>query len=174
MDQDPRLGSFDAATTRAYLAALRSIAGAVEELEPEQIQEEVDRTALLGEIRSTVYRLELEQPNVRNPGFWLSHLFQWLYALLVRSEADAAGRASAVVSRLGATPGFLDTARETIDEPPTVFVDTALGMLGGGGELIVQMVGVFGQAAPGPGGSAEEGRRGCAQGAARLRRRSAG
>jgi len=148
VDQDPRLGSFDAATTKAHLAALRSIAGAVEELEPEQIHEEVDRTALLGEIRSTAYRLEFEQPSVRNPGFWLSHLFQSLYALLVRSEADAAGRASAVVSRLEATPGFLDTARETIDEPPTVFVDTALGMLGGGGELIAQMVGVFGQAAP--------------------------
>jgi hypothetical protein len=148
VDQDARLGSFDAETTRAHLAALRSIAGAVEELEPDAMQEEIDRTALLGEIRSATYRLELEQPSVRNPGFWLSHLFQSLYSLLVRKESDGAGRASAVVSRLEATPGFLDTARETIDEPPMVFVDTALGMLGGGGELIAQMVGVFGRAAP--------------------------
>ena len=146
--QDSRLGSFDLERTREHVVALRSLAGAAEELEPEDLQEEIDRTALLGEMRTTIYRLEYELPNVRNPGFWLSHLFQAFYTLLSRDELEVAGRAPAVKARLDATPAFLDSARETIDEPPMVFVDTALSMLGGGGQLIAQVVSVFAGAMP--------------------------
>jgi hypothetical protein len=148
VELDARLGSFDGETTRAQVAALRSIAGAAEELEPDELADEIDRTALLGEIRTTVFRLEHEQANTKNPGFWLGHLFQGLYALLGRDEPEPAARVAAVVARLNATPAFLDAARTTLEEPPSVFVDTALGMLGGGGELIAQIVGVFGRAAP--------------------------
>jgi uncharacterized protein DUF885 len=147
VELDARLGSFDADTTRAHLAALRAIAAAAEELEPDQLAEEIDRTALLGEIRTTVFRLQHEQPNVRNPGYWLGHLFQSLYSLLARSEPELAARAPAVVDRLNATPAFLDSARATLERPPSIFIDTALGMLGGGGELIAQMVSIFGPAA---------------------------
>jgi hypothetical protein len=146
--QDSCLGSFDLESTREHVVALRSLAGAAEELEPEDVQEEIDRTALLGEIRTTIYRLEYELPSVRNPGLWLSHLFQALYTLLSRDEPEAAGRAPAVKARLDATPAFLDAARETIEAPPAVFVDTALNMLGGGGQLIAQVVSVFAGAMP--------------------------
>jgi len=146
--QDSRLGSFDAETTREHLAALRSLTGAVEELEPEELNEEIDRTALLGEMRSTVFRFEYERPNIRNPGFWLSHLLQGLYTLLTRQGPDLGSRVPAVIARLQAAPAFLATARDTIDEPPSVFVDTALSMLGGGGQLVAEMVAVFAGVAP--------------------------
>jgi len=146
--QDSRLGSFDAETTREHLAALRSLTGAVEELEPEELNEEIDRTALLGEMRSTVFRFEYERPNIRNPGFWLSHLLQGLYTLLTRQGPDLGSRVPAVMARLQAAPAFLATARDTIDEPPSVFVDTALSMLGGGGQLVAEMVAVFAGVAP--------------------------
>jgi uncharacterized protein (DUF885 family) len=146
--QDARLGRFDLETTREHLAALRSLARAVEELDSGDVREEIDRTALLGEIRTAIFRLDYELPNVRNPAFWLSHLLQALYTLLTRNEPDLAGRVSAVMARLEAAPAFLDSARATIDEPPSVFVDTALGMLGGGGQLIAQVVSVFATAAP--------------------------
>jgi uncharacterized protein DUF885 len=148
VSEDGRLGNFDADTTHQHLSALRSVTGAIEELDPEDLQSEIDRTALLGEIRSTIYRFKYERPHVRNPGFWLSHLFQGLYSLLTRSEPAVAARAPAALARLEAAPGFVDAARATIDAPPTVFVDLALGMLGGGGELVTQVVSVFSEAAP--------------------------
>ena len=140
VSHDARLGRFDAETTREHLSALRAVAGAIEELESDDLQAEIDRTALLGEIRSGAFRLEHERPHVRNPAFWLSHVFQGLYAILSRRNGAIAARAPAALERLRAIPDFLATARDTLDEPPAVFVDTALGMLGGGGELVVQLV----------------------------------
>jgi uncharacterized protein (DUF885 family) len=145
---DTCLGNFDLEATREHVAALRSLAGAVEELDPDDVEEEIDRTALLGEIRTSIYRLEYELPSVRNPAFWLSHLFQALYVLLSRNDNQLAGRVTAVKARLEAAPAFLVSARETVEEPPAVFVDTALSMLGGGGELITQVVSVFSKATP--------------------------
>jgi hypothetical protein len=146
---DARLGLFDAATVRTHVAALRSVAGAVEELDVEDLQQEVDRTALLGELRSTIFRLEHERPHERNPIFWVNHLFQGLYAVLARNATDAGARAPAALERLRAIPDFLDAARETLDEPPSVFVESALGMLGGGGQLIVQVAVAMSAEAPG-------------------------
>jgi hypothetical protein len=148
VSQDARLGRFDAETVQAHVAGLRSVAGAIEELEPDDVQSEIDRTALLGEIRSATFRLEHERPHVRNPGYWLAHAFQGLYAIVSRRNGSAGGRAPAALERLKAIPGFLDAARDTLDEPPSVFVDTALGMLGGGGELVVQVAGELGAEAP--------------------------
>lgn len=148
VSHDAHLGRFDAETVRAHLAALRSVAGAIEEVEPDDVQSEIDRTALLGEIRNSTFRFEHERPHVRNPGFWLSHVFQGLYAIVSRRNGAIGAGAPAALERLKAIPGFLDAARVTLDEPPSVFVDTALGMLGGGGELVVQLVTVFGRESP--------------------------
>jgi uncharacterized protein (DUF885 family) len=95
-----------------------------------------------------MFRLEHERPHIRNPGYWLAHAFQGLYAIVSRRNGSAGGRAPAALERLKAIPGFLDTARDTLDEPPSVFVDTALGMLGGGGELVLQVTGELGAEAP--------------------------
>jgi uncharacterized protein (DUF885 family) len=145
---DGRLGRFDADTVRAHLAALKSVAGAVEELEVDELPEEVDRTALLGEMRSAIFRLEYERPHERNPGFWVNHLFQGLYAVLSRTGESAQGRAPAALERLRAAPAFLDAMVEILDAPPSVFVESALAMLGGGGELIVQTAAALGAEAP--------------------------
>src|SRR5918995_6825888 len=149
VSHDARLGRFDAETVHAHLAGLRAVTGAIEELEPDDVQSEIDRTALLGEIRSSIFRLEHERPHVRNPGFWLSHLLQGLYALLSRHEPDFPSRVPAVPARVPAAPPLFVPGRETIDHPPSVFVDTTLSMLGGGGQLISEIVAAFANAAPG-------------------------
>ena len=140
VSHDSRLGRFDTGTMRGISPPCARSRGAVEELESDDLQAEIDRTALLGEIRSAIFRLEHEQPHVRNPAYWLSHVFQGLYAMLARRNGGMARRAPAALERLRAVPAFLDAARDTLDEPPSVFVDTSLGMLGGGGELVVQLV----------------------------------
>lgn len=149
MSHDARLGSFDPDSVREHLAGLRAVSAAVEELETDDLQSEIDRTALLGEIRSAVFRLEHERPHVRNPAYWLSHVFQGLYAILARHDAAAGGRAPAALERLRSVPRFLDAGRATLREPPPVFVDSALTMLGGGGELIVQLAATLSGEAPG-------------------------
>ena len=148
VSHDSRLGRFDQATVRAHIAALRSVAGAVEELETEDLQEEIDRTALLGELRSTIFRFENERPHERNPVLWINHIFQGLYAVLSRSNGAVGARAPAALERLRAIPDFLETARASLDEPPSVFVDSALSMLGGGGELVVQLAAVLAAETP--------------------------
>jgi uncharacterized protein (DUF885 family) len=146
---DARLGSFDADTVRRHLAALRALAAAVEEADVATLDEEIDRTALLDELRATVHRLEGEKPHVRNPGFWIGHLFEGLYALLVRrGDGGFEARAGAAIDRLRGVPALLDAARATLEAPPSVFVDSALQMLGGGGELIARMAQRLGDAAP--------------------------
>src|SRR6187551_1997345 len=139
---DARLGSFDPESMRAHLAAFRSLEGAIEELEPPDLASEIDRTALLDDLRTLVFRFEFEQPHIRNPGFWLTHLFEGIFTLLVR-EGPLAARAPAALERLKAAPAFLRQARNTLAAPPLVFVDGALAALGGGGALIAQAVGAL-------------------------------
>jgi hypothetical protein len=104
VSHDGRLGRFDQPTVREHVAALRSVAGALEELDVDDVQQEIDRTALLGEIRSTTFRLDHERPHVRNPGFWLGHVFQGLYVALARRDGAAGGRAPAASSGLAVPP----------------------------------------------------------------------
>ena len=137
------------ATVREHVAALRSVAGAVEELEVEDLQEEIDRTALLGEIRSTIFRLEHERPHERNPIFWVNHLFQGLYAVLARSDGAAGGRAPAALERLRAVPGVSRRRRgPRSTSRPRCSSTPRSRMLGGGGELSCSSPAALGAEAP--------------------------
>ncbi len=135
-DYDQRLGSFGSQSIEENLAALRPIAHAVEELSFDTVEDELDRTALLNQIRVTVNRYTHEQPHVRNPEFWLSHLLRGLYLLLVREDRPVAHRAAAAARRLEAIPSFLEEAKQTLHDCPSVFVDTGLGVINGGLGLI--------------------------------------
>ena len=144
---DTRLGRYDEAGVRELTAALRSLAGAAEELDVADQDEEIDRTALLDELRVSIFRFQHEQPHRRNPAFWLRHLLDGLDALASRPDA-ATENSAAAVARLRDVPAFLDAARDTLTEPPRVLSDAALAMLGGGGELVVGLVQRYGAEAP--------------------------
>ncbi len=136
--ENGRLGSFDSESMRAHLAAFRAMMGAVEELAPDDLQAEIDRTAVLGDVRSTIFRFTYEEPHIRNPAFWLGHLYQSLYALLDRPEGTPAERAGWMLERLRGAAAFLRSAQETLRDPPRVFLDTAAAMVEGGGVLLGQ------------------------------------
>ena len=125
MRYDGRLGTYDVENVQRYLAALKSIAASLEECALEALDDEVDRTALLGEIRTTIHRFEHERPHIRNPVFWISHLLEGLHLLLAFSTRPRPERAAAAAARLREVPSFLRAARETLRECPRVFVETA-------------------------------------------------
>src|SRR2546422_689728 len=83
---DDRYGRFSPSALAPHLAALKSIASALEETTADKREDEIDRTALLNEIRVTLRRFERERPQAKNPGFWLSHLLGGLHFLLGRRD----------------------------------------------------------------------------------------
>jgi len=135
-EHDGRLGDFSVESVARSIAAFRSISRAIEELAPETIDDELDRTALLNEVRVTVHRFTHERPHVKNPEFWLSHLLQGLYFLLVRDDRSPDHRTRAAASRLEAVPKFLEQAKATLQDCPWVFTQTCLGVIDGGLALI--------------------------------------
>ena len=122
---DERLGAFDPKSIREHVAALRSIAGAVEDLDVEATADEIDRTALLDHLRVLLFRLEREQPYRRNPVLWVEHACQAFHGLLLRGPDDPA-IAPAALSRLRSLPRFLADARDSLRNPPALLVETAL------------------------------------------------
>ncbi len=142
--QDGRLGAYDADSLRQQVAALKAIAGAAEELEVDDTADEIDRTALLDHLRVLLFRFEHEHPWQRNPALWVEHLYRALGVLLARSDPNAA--ADAALERLRAAPGFLGAARDTLQKPPPVLVDTALAQLAAFAPLLDQTETRFGAA----------------------------
>jgi hypothetical protein len=134
--QDERLGAFDADSVRLQVAGLRSIAGAVEDLDIEDTDDEIDRTGLLDHLRVLLFRFEHEYPWRRHPALWVRHACDALDSLLSREVPDAAA-AAATLARIRALPRFFADARETLRRPPQLLVEVALAELAGLSTLIV-------------------------------------
>ena len=135
-EYDSRLGAHGAEEIDQNLAALKSMSAALEECEVESLDDEIDRTAVLDDVRVAIHRLEKEQPQVRNPTFWVSHVLEGLYLLLLSRDRTPEQRELATFERLKAIPGYLDTARATLLECPRVFVETA-------GEVVQRATSLF-------------------------------
>jgi uncharacterized protein (DUF885 family) len=135
-ESEDRYGRFSPDALAPHLAALKSLASALEEVRTSSLDDEIDRTALLNDARVILHRFEREQPQSKNPEFWLSHLLAGLHALLVRADRPVAARARALLGRLEDVPGLLDDARETVDRPVPVFVETARRVNEAGVELL--------------------------------------
>jgi uncharacterized protein (DUF885 family) len=136
VERDYRLGTHGEDEVRQYVAALKSETAAMEEVEPDGLQGEIDRTALLDDARFTIHRLDEEQPHVRNPNFWVSHVLEGLYQLLVLRDRSREHRARAAAARIRAVPGYLEQARATLRDCPSVFVETGIDVIAQGGALI--------------------------------------
>ena len=140
-EHDHRLGCFTVDDVRQYVAALRSLAGALEEIELDGLEEEIDRTALLDDVRVTIHRFTTERVHRTNPSFWVEHALEGLYHLLARRDRPLEHRARSAAQRLAAVPGFLAAARETLEECPRVFIETAMSVASGAEVLIEEVAG---------------------------------
>ena len=138
---DGRLGDFARPQVKVALAALKSMAAAFEYCEADSLADEVDQTAVLNDLRVTIARFEKERPHETNAEFHLSHLFNGLFALLLRADQPPEARGRALAGRLQATPRFLKDASATLKQPSRVFSETALAVAQGGRAL-------FGEAIP--------------------------
>src|SRR2546426_6611106 len=136
---DDRYGRFSPAALAPHLAALKSIASALEEVNAADLDEEIDRTALLNEVRVMLRRFEKLKPQAKNPEFWLSHLLGGLHHLLLSADRTPAEKAAAAIGRLEDIPAFLDDLRATLEEPVWGFVEDEGRMIDGGRMLVVEL-----------------------------------
>ncbi len=145
---DDRYGQYAGPVFTAHLAALKSLASALEGTDTEELDEEIDRTALLNELRVTLRVYERERPQTRDPEFWLAHLLNGLHHLLLRADRKPEAQAAALAGRLEQVPRLLDEARETLTEPVRVFAETGLRMAAGGLTLIQEAAAAAGARVP--------------------------
>jgi uncharacterized protein (DUF885 family) len=145
---DDHYGRFSAGALAPHLAALKALAAALEEANVEGLDEEIDRTALLNEIRVMVRRFDKLRPQATNPEFWLSHLLGGLHHLLLSGDRTPDEKARAAMGRLEDIPAFVDDARATLTDPVTVFVETALRMSEGGRLLLAEVAATLSAGAP--------------------------
>ncbi|HWC75598.1 MAG TPA: DUF885 domain-containing protein [Gemmatimonadales bacterium] len=145
---DDRYGRYGSTGLAPHLAALKSISSALEQTDVKDLEEEIDRTALLNEIRVMLRRFEKIKPQATNPEFWLSHLLGGLHHLLLAADRTPAEKATAAIGRLEDIPAFLDDVRATLEEPVRVFVETAIRMTEGGRLLIQEVAATLAAQAP--------------------------
>jgi len=145
---DDRYGRFSPDALAPHIAAQRALAAALEAVSVDGLDDEIDRTALLNEIRVTVRRFETQRPQATNPEFWLSHLLGGLHHLLLSGDRTPEQKAIAAMGRLEDIPAFIEDARATITEPVTVFVETALRMSEGGRLLLREVASTLSAGAP--------------------------
>ena len=140
---DGRLGTYTKTQVKQSVAALKSMAAAFEYCETASLTEEVEHTAVLNDLRTAIARFEREKPHELNPEFHLSHLFDGMFALLLRRDRPAEDRGRALVARLGETPRFLREARATLGRPAKVFTETGLAVASGGRALFQEAIPEF-------------------------------
>jgi uncharacterized protein (DUF885 family) len=138
-DHDGRLGGYSEDDVRQHIAAFKSTAASLEQVVVDSLEEEIDRTALLNDVRVSIQRFTKEKPHVNDPSFWVSHVLEGLYYLLVLRDRTPEHRSSAARARLEALPAFLDLGEETLGECPRVFVETAIEMVAGGKVLLAEV-----------------------------------
>ena len=113
----PVLAPFDDPTLKEHGAAFRSLAHAVEELELESLDEEIDRTILIDSLRIRLRRVEHDRPDRWNPALWLDRL-----AAVIAIRPDDPGV-------LDAIPGWTAVLRDTVTKPPIGHLQVSLELL---------------------------------------------
>lgn len=136
---DNRYGRFSDEEMRPALHKTVVLGRAIKEITPTTPDEAIDRIALLNSIQSSLYCYQIDKPQVYNPDFWLAHLFEGLQVLTTESDRTPEQQVLGLIGRLNDAPAFLKDAQNTIQNPPRLFVETALEISKGGRSLLQQV-----------------------------------
>lgn len=140
-EHDHRLGDFSDDGVRQHVAALQAVCNALEEVDVADTDDEIDRTALLNDLRVRQYIWTSERPHQRDPAFWVNHLLEGLYLVMAARDRDAAHVRRALQARLEAAPALFAAAEATLTHCPRPFMETAGAMLAGGRRLVEECAG---------------------------------
>lgn len=135
-EHDARFGRFTSDDLTPHLAAIRSLTGALEALEVDSLDDEIDRTALLNDLRVLVHRFVVETPQAVDPGFYVNHLFEGLYRVLERPDVTEPQREHCLLGRLGDIPAFLANATDALERPSALLSATAAQIAHAGRNLV--------------------------------------
>jgi uncharacterized protein (DUF885 family) len=136
--QDARLEDYSQGAISHELRWLRRAGRELDELDDVQLtpDQSVDRRILRGIVDGWVLDLEIVRTWQHNPMVYVVPLSDGLHNLITMESADAATRMTQVTSKLRGLPALLQAARENVRQPPRVFVERALDMLGGVSDLL--------------------------------------
>jgi Bacterial protein of unknown function (DUF885) len=118
-----------------WLHAMRARLDAIAE-QPLSADERVDRRILQGVVDGWLLDLETIKNWSRNPMIYVAAISDGLHNLATMDAAPADTRMRQAISKMHAIPRLLESARRNIKAPPRVFVENAIGMLGGVEELL--------------------------------------
>jgi uncharacterized protein (DUF885 family) len=97
---------------------------AVIDLPQLQVDNKIDFEILVEAIRSSIFQLDTIRSYEWNPRRY--NVGGSVYGLLARDFAPLEDRLKSVKERLRAIPGFLERARENLQNPPAIFTETAI------------------------------------------------
>lgn len=136
---DNRYGRFGEQEMRPELEKMVMLGRALKETKPSTPDEAIDRVVLLNSVQSSLYSYQADRPQVYNPDFWLAHLLEGLQLLTMESDRTPEQRALGLIGRLNDAPAFLKDAQNTIQNPPKLFVNTAIEISKSGRSLLQQV-----------------------------------
>ncbi len=135
---DGELEDFSAASIAAEVTWLRGARQRFAALDPAglTLDERVDREILSGIIDGWLLDLDTVRSWQRNPMIYVAALSDGMHDLVTMESAPVPERMHSATSKLRAVPLLLAAARQNLRNPPPVFVERAIEMLGGVSDLL--------------------------------------
>ena len=135
---DGELENYSPASIRSEIAWLHSVRTRLAAMDTTKLDanQRVDRRILAGIVDGWLLDLESLRNWQRNPMIYVAAVSDGLHDLITMDASPAELRMAHAVAKLEAVPDLLARARGNVRNPPRVFVERAIAMLGGVSELV--------------------------------------
>src|SRR4029079_9694036 len=126
------------ASVAAEVAWLNTFRGRLDRVDPAPLtaDERVDRRILLGIVDGWLLDLDRVRTWTRNPMIYVAAISDGVHNLVTMESSPAPVRMKQITAKLAGVPRLLASARTNVSDPPRVFVERAIAMLGGVSDLL--------------------------------------